>query len=1068
MTPAPAPCVGRSHRRGVVLVLVASLLTLLALLGMVMVRLTTAGREMTRTHVERSRAALLAASGLESAMARLYVSWAAPVVRTASNQREDWSYRDDATVSLERAHNPSYAAGEPYEDVTADGRYESSAPSADGFTPSVHDRNGDGRHTGFSGRLRGALASYGDTFALRIDDESAKINVNGGLLDAINRDAFDTAGVIPDHRDPYVASPSPGTGIGWNHALARILDVLGLVRETDADGDGVVDPSEDWNGNGTFDPAPIGIPDLGRKVIENRPLGGYRSIRALQQALGTAVDLSPYLTVASWSDGKVVHPVAYDEDANENGALDAGEDTNGNGALDRQPALGDLGAMSDVLRARAALDLEVGGRPPVNLNTASRPVLVALLQDLRGGSWQEPIKSLTYRITPAVAARVAGAVWEFREGRDSGGWFAAAGLTPGQFRTWGEFGAFCDSLAPWAISGLNAGGSRSTWGGGNQSGADLLKANFDPNTALNKGMPDQLMWRWIDKSDLIAGSTEGSLGPTGMFRVTSLGRIADRFGAVRAERQVEATSELFRIARQTTQEDFVGGRTLADAPRYLSLATTGEPTTGAGASWLGGGTGLAAVTYPCPMTALPGRAARFDGSISLATRELEPVHPFGGPLPVTFWHRFDDSWDADAGGSLGRTSTSSGMLVSADARLDGDVTRSTWPAPPGEPNTLLPDGAYVQWGRAPTYAAPLNLPNGGRHAVVGFWIKIAGEGNHGLSGLYARMAFVCNHPVPGEGTHNMMIGYVRPFGVFGICGETAARALDDEMDGFLNEVSKGRKFDLDPYNRMLMPGARWELVTTHWDLDSVPVTPAESLEVFLSGSRGDPAASYNAARVGTGGGYPGDFRDVAASAEDLAVSGGVFALGGSYTDPRGLGANHVIDEFAVCDFGAAPGPALNAATAWHADRYVAGRYYKGDDGKFLSTVLAPEGGGAEVRLLAAHWTGHLPGDRRQEFVLANSVGGGVPASGAPRVVDATLQNAALGVDLMEEDGTTLVRPLAQGGAISLRRSRFRYRVTFRSNLADSINQPVLESPVFDDITFLYQLVGKIRIVSYDE
>jgi hypothetical protein len=464
------------------------------------------------------------------------------------------------------------------------------------------------------------------------------------------------------------------------------------------------------------------------------------------------------------------------------------------------------------------------------------------------------------------------------------------------------------------------------------------------------------------------------------------------------------------------------------------------------------------------MIALPGNAARFDGSVALATRELEPVHPFGGPLPLTFWHRFDDSWDADAGASPGRTSATSGYLVGCDTRLQADVTRSTWPAPAEQPNTLYPDGAYAQYGRAPAFAAPLNLPNGGRNAAIGFWVKIAGEGNHAV-GLFARNAFVCFHQVPGEGSHHMSIGYHRPFGVFGICGEARSSASDDEVGGFNNEVASDRKFDPNPYNQMLMPGGRWELVTAHWDIDSVPASTSQSMEIFLSGIRGDPADSYNAAHVRAW--YPGWFRDVAPLAQDLAVPGVVFALGGTNgAHAYLLGANHMLDEFAVCNFGTEPGAALDAASAWHADRYVAGRYYKGDDGKFLSTTLDPAAG-AEVRLLSAHWTAHLPRDPRQEFVLQRPPAG-VPASGALRTSDPSLANAAVGVDLMEENGTTVVRPLVQGAPLSLSRARFRYRVSFASGLADPLNQPVLETPVFDDITFSYQPAGAVRLLAYEE
>ncbi|MBI4231158.1 MAG: hypothetical protein HY608_10020 [Planctomycetes bacterium] len=490
----------RSSRRGVVLVLVASLLSLLAMICVVMTHMMASGRGMARARIDDSRAGLLARSGVEMALARLSGSTAFPSVRTASNQRGDWRYRDDPAVPVGRAHNPSYAAGEPYEDVTADGRYESSAASADGFTPSVHDRDGDGRHTGFSGRLRGALASYGDTFALRIDDESAKINVNGGFVDRGNRDA-DLGDPTPDHRDVAVG-PEPATaaatGRGWNGQLRRILDILGMVRE-DADGDGTLDAGEDWDGDGVLDPAPIGVADLGRIVIEGRPAGGYTDIRVVEDvvaaASGIRPDLTPYLTVSSWVDTKVVRPNVHEVQT-----VTVYQD------------------VSEWMLARPPLRVEEGGRPPVNLNGANRAVLQSVLTGLRGLCGYSIEYPRNYTISAAIASGAADRIVAQRP-----------------FSTWRQFSDFCDSLAPSVISGMNVSGGPvppgngdyQTHGAGNLAGCDILKANFDPNTRLNKTLPDQVLYRWVDKTDLLVWSTEGSLGPTGTFGIESLGRVRD-------------------------------------------------------------------------------------------------------------------------------------------------------------------------------------------------------------------------------------------------------------------------------------------------------------------------------------------------------------------------------------------------------------------------------------------------------------------------------------------------------------------------------------------------------------
>ena len=57
-------------------------------------------------------------------------------------------------------------------------------------------------------------------------------------------------------------------------------------------------------------------------------------------------------------------------------------------------------------------------------------------------------------------------------------------------------------------------------------------------------------------------------------------------------------------------------------------------------------------------------------------------------------------------------------------------------------------------------------------------------------------------------------------------------------------------------------------------------------------------------------------------------------------------------------------------------------------------------------------------------------------------------------------------PLVQGGVLSRSASSFRYRVTFRPNLADPFSQPVLETPMFDDITFSFQSQGGPRFLDW--
>ena len=87
----------------------------------------------------------------------------------------------------------------------------------------------------------------------------------------------------------------------------------------------------------------------------------------------------------------------------------------------------------------------------------------------------------------------------------------------------------------------------------------------------------------------------------------------------------------------------------------------------------------------------------------------------------------------------------------------------------------------------------------------------------------------------------------------------------------------------------------------------------------------------------------------------------------------------------------------------------------------------------------------------------------LPLSGYDRVPDPTLDGARLELELLDASGTLsspalqLLRP---GALIGRSLPGFRYRVTFKpdpvdpdTGIPDPLNQPVLESPWFDDITF---------------
>jgi hypothetical protein len=630
---------------GIALLVVVGVLGILAVLAAAFVTLAQLERRASTQRLNSTKAALLARSGIEDALARLSAG------QEAAYGGEDWALD---------GYDPYDQAQEVFGPGVLD---LETCPVRHALRPTWFKRDGtgkpwrtpvEGRERGHSGELRA-----GSAYVLKVEDESAKINVNGGFLDGGDRDNNGTGDGIPDHRDPDVrvdpADPKD-TGLGWNFQLARILGILGQQPE-------------------------VGIPTLGTDVLQNRPQGGYGSVTELQQRIGTSKDLSPFLTTSSWIDDKVVHPNAYD--------AQPGQVT-----------------WSGVKLTRAPLLQEPGGRAPVNLNAASRPVLAALLEGLAGICWQTEQRPVPRALTAPQAAAVADTI-----------------LAARPFGTWGGFATFCDALAgpfPAPLNGFDTG----HWGGGNLDAADLIKSNFDPNLITAKQLPDQILFRWVDKSDLTIWSTEGSLGPTGAFRIAAVGRILGARGDLLAEASASAEAGVFSLLRHTTQKDFTGNRPLQD---YLSLAAATHHTTGASnPSWKtwAGSQGLAVMTYPCPPSAVvQQRDSDIEGILGLATVEMPRSLP-AGALKISFLHHVDDAWDADLGGDLQQKGGPTA------ASLQPDVTEAVWPATPGvEPSTFYPDGMHAQRLRAPAFQAAPNLPPPGpgpfptNHGALGFWVK---------------------------------------------------------------------------------------------------------------------------------------------------------------------------------------------------------------------------------------------------------------------------------------------------------------------------------------------------------
>ncbi len=993
MTPEHA---GPGRCRGLALIVAVGILGVLAVLTTAFVLMARLERRASQQRLHGTRALLLARSGIEDALARM-ASGQDPQDRSSRYGGEDWD--GDGTLAAET----------PFERFQPGVLNGDDCPPAFALRTSFFVRHPDpvqvdawgqrapawilqeGGRKGFSGRL-GDEGSY----ALKTEDESAKICVNGGILGADRTR-------------------------GWNGQLVRILGNLGNR---------------------------LGSPTLGTDLMALRPPKGYLTLAQVQEASGLTSDLSPYLCLSTWTDTAVIRP---------------------NARRDRPWTA--FPAENDLKKDRGPLLLEEGGRPPVNLNAVSKPVLSALLDGLSG-----EVRYLRFSPASSTCVITAGSADQI----------ADAILAARPFGTWDTFEAFADSLVPSVLNGTYT--SSTVLMGGDLGTADMIKANFNPNTLLEKGMPDEVAWRWMDKSDLYAWSTEGSLGPTGMFRIGSVGRVLSPDGRLLASAELFITVRCFQQLRQTTQQDFVGGRTPhAGDTSYLSLANPAPPnaippqrTTGAGASWNpgGGGQGLGAITYPCPMTALPGNAADFDGCVGLATVEFPPGNPLGGQL--RFLHHFDDGWDADlAAEDAGRKAGP----ASVGGKLQTDLAQSVWPASGIEPNTLHPDGVFLQLGRSLSYLAT-NLPEDvdptSDRGAICYWVKRNDReaNNIHIDFSCSRQQNRMNHAVPPVlrvGTQTLAIGADNSIGILmeswaepnpGPFPFTHSDTNHERASKVLALRTQTVTLNGLFYDHPLVPDLRWHLFGGFYDDDQT--TTGEDTRAVVLGL--------------VGGSAPGEYQpvpyDLPTGEKLLADPSQLFHLGGDATLPDGHGAGYLVhqimDEFAISDFTDDVSVSIPAFDAWTLDRFRDGRYYKGDDGTFLSLPLAPALTRA-CRLLQISWTQRLPSHDRPETRMGGVDGDIQPV--IPRLIDPRLTNTRLQISLLAADGTLTSSPLQvldrpAGTPVGLTLPGFRYRVRFRTSplidpltgMPDDANQPVLETPFLDDITFAWQPSGGPEIL----
>jgi len=713
-------------RRGAALIVVLAALALLSLVAATFATLAATERATARNFLDAARARLAAQSGVEAATAHLQ-------------------------TLLDRGLLPDAAARKIPDTPLGSGTY----------------------------------APQGDTYAVRIEDSNARINVNDGV--------------------------AWGNDHAVSRNLRRILNLLGAQPT-------------------------VAVPDLGDRILDGRPKTGYPSsfdlLRALSYDSPSFDRVRDLLTVRAWSDPNVglliplsaeaarVSPVSPGRPVGGAGPVYRyGHQKNARGEQIRSPLLPFDPANPDpyhhAVWGRDSLNpqwIEIVARSPVNVNEARREVLLALLTDLEGvflverrrgppsapsvgspcGSpggaygWTQvrftydasgnegDEAGFLYRTAPLPAAKIADEILACREGRSSP---AIAGLDyarvpyGGPFRSWAQFNLFVDALVR---GGLIADPrfQDAEFRIASQAAGDVLKANFNPNLHLNEINPNRTLFTHVDKTDLVVQSTEFCFTPMGIFEIRSEGRIDDAAGRTLARASVLAEVRMYDALRETSQRDFMAGAfagrrggpetnnnlSLESGPEpdngpapvengyegYLQLSTVGANLTGAmrkppGARW----TTLTDPSFLPGADPMPPGGPHLGASLHAhfqldhaahhhASRNLSTSPPQwdGFRLPQGAWQTvfgrrccLNRNWED-------RTETVSGPYSPADLGRTGHdhrIARSfSGPPPRAEevaPSDLRLDGAYAERHSAFGYWIDENLSFNFNEGAAAFWIK---------------------------------------------------------------------------------------------------------------------------------------------------------------------------------------------------------------------------------------------------------------------------------------------------------------------------------------------------------
>ncbi len=1068
------------RRRGLVLVIVVGVLGILVVLGSAFVMMARLERKASQQRVNATRATLLARSGLEDGLARLEAGQD-PETASSRYRGENWDGSSDGLLSPGEAAQETYrrtGAGTPAD--------EDACPVQQAMRPSFFTFTTDGLANpllaSVDGRLRGISGRLSDGhYALQV--ASGGLWVNGGDPEA------------PATPPPAAPPGTQPTMASYNVTLRRILGTLAeaLDRQTGGNDGQPVDETDGW------------------RLLDARPASGWQGWTQLRDlALGGSqakLDaLKPYLALHAWTDKKVIQP--NPNPGTENFGYSSWGDIKMRhlrtqwvfGMPDlTQPDFERIPPVPPAWR-NSPWDGKVVGRAPVDLAWARtrRPVLIALLAGLKGLYLDNQGWPGGTRTSPHVLGRTPSALIDL-----PATWTPTCDClkaadqilaSTSDLGTWAAWDAFCDTLA---FSGTNDQA---------QAKRDILKANFNPNSDLNKFNPNPSLWRMVDKSDLIAYSTEFSLMPVSDRRLACTGRVLGPDGKLLAARTLEAELSGPSVFRLSTQKEFscedlgrldlagdekdlrVPGFRRAGAPEFLSQSQGMGRTWGHRldlsdqypGTWMAGDSrGASLQTYPEPCVdfrtygePVQVNAADYDGNLQRATMETPQDAWYGvaAPAPTLgFLTRYTAGLDLDtAGGPYGRECIPDVKQAVGYDLHNGLFSGGTLPPLPTSypASTLYPDGCYAEFLRIPAYY-DLGCANG-LHGHISLWFKPSWKPVGFVPHSFLRWTSFWEWQYSAGINQFFFLGAYGPMpnGVNSGLPGASCFIAHFETGHDTGDVGHEHQF-LTP--KMNLQTHRWSLLTCYYDFQGLDGRACGRL-LLNDGASPDDIADLDLYPTSSGANDPTSASDITEDQfgwphqlqsgwrndmgreDDDSVFAGAPKWGMSVPDAT-------LDEFALYDFGATRDNTDVLAGA----RFAEGRYYKG----------------------AAYTALGAAGNTAPEFFSAPIL---LPNGSSLRKVAWTWQRPTAlpddyaEIELTDPSGAAYLGPLTRstkGPRFSPDRqvwevartvdAPFRAHVVFRrvegSPTVDD-NIPLLDSPVLDDLTFFYEPKEGPKVLSW--